>query len=708
MKKEFIVLIVMIFSLLSCNQESDKNQQKNEEMNPFFSEYNTKFNVAPFDKIKVADYLPAFEKGIEEHNKEIEAIVNNTDAPSFENTIEALEYSGELIKKTGDVFYNMRSSLTNKELQEASKKIMPMLSRHKDEVMLNDKLFARVKEVYDKKDELKLNKEQARLLDETYKKFKRGGAELQGKDKEEFKKINEELANLNLKFGDNVLAETNNFKLVIDNEKDLSGLPESVVAAAAETAIAKGDSGKWVFTVQKPSMIPFLTYADNRELREKLLTAYTTRCNHDDEYDNKAVIAQIINLRVKRAHLLGYKTHADYVLEETMAKNPENVYKLLNQVWKPALATAKAEVAEMQKMIDAEGGNFKLAPWDWWYYSEKLRKQKYDLDEEALRPYFKLENVRDGAFMVANKIYGITFKEINDVPKYHPDVQSFEVLDKDGSHLGILFMDFYPRDSKRVGAWMSEFQGQYKKDGKNIPPIITTNFNFTKPTGDKPALLSFEEASTLFHEFGHALHGLLSDCTYPSLAGTNVARDFVEMPSQIMENWAAEPEVMKIYAKHYKTGEPIPDELIQKLSNSKYFNQGFVTVEYMSAAYLDMDLHTLSEPVENMDVNAFEKASMDKIGLIPEIIVRYRIPYFSHITGGYSAGYYSYLWSEVLDADAFHAFKETDIFSAETGQKFRDNVISKGNTDDPMTLYVNFRGHEPSIDALLKRKGFKK
>ncbi|MCF6240742.1 MAG: M3 family metallopeptidase [Bacteroidales bacterium] len=708
MKKELLILIVMVFSMFACNEENQKNQQKNDEMNPFFSEYNTKFNVAPFDKIKVAHYLPAFEKGIEEHNKEIDAIVNNPEKPNFKNTIEALEYSGELIKKTGDVFYNMRSSLTSKELQDASAKIIPMLSRHKDEVMLNAQLFERVKAVYNQKDELDLSKEQLKLLDETYKKFKRGGAELLGEDKEKFKKINEELASLTLKFGDNVLAETNNFKLVIDNEKDLAGLPESVKKAALETGKETGNEGKWVFTVQKPSMIPFLTYADNRELRKKLLTAYTTRCNHDNEYDNKAIIAKIINLRVERAHLLGYKTHADYVLEETMAKNPDKVYKLMNQVWEAALPVAKAEAAELQKMIDAEGGNFQLAPWDWWYYAEKLRKQKYDLDEEALRPYFKLENVRDGAFMVANKIFGITFKEIHDVSIYHPDVQSFEVLDKDGSHLGILFMDFYPRECKRVGAWMSEFAGQYKKDGKNISPIITTNFNFTKPSGDKPALLSFEEVSTLFHEFGHALHGLLSNVTYPSLAGTNVARDFVEMPSQIMENWAAEPRVMKIYAKHYKTGEAIPDELIEKLSNSKYFNQGFATVEYMSAAYLDMDLHTLSEPIENMDVNAFEKESMDKIGLIPEIIVRYRMPYFSHITGGYSAGYYSYLWSEVLDADAFQAFKETDIFSAETGQKLRDNVLSKGSTDDPMVLYINFRGHEPSIEALLERKGFKK
>ncbi len=706
--KNYILLILLFLGMVSC-QNQENNNQKNEnstEMNPFFSEYGTVFNVAPFDKIEVKHYLPAFEKGIKEHNAEIAAITDNKEAASFENTIEALEYSGQLITKVGSVFYNMRSSKTGQELQDASAEIMPMLTRHEDEVMLNKNLFERVKAVYDKKEELNLDKEQAKLLEETYKKFMRGGAELAAEKKEEFKSINEELANLSLSFGDNVLAETNNFKLIIENKEDLAGLPESVKEAALITDKEDKNVGKWIFTIQKPSMIPFLTYAENRDLREKLLTAYTEKGNHNDSLDNKKNIAQIVNLRVKRAKLLGYNTHADYVLEETMAKTPENVYKLMNQVWDAALPVAKKEAAELQKLIDKEGGNFELAPWDWWFYAEKLRKEKYDLDEELLRPYFKLENVRDGAFMVANKIYGISFKEINNVPTYQPEVQSFEVLDKDGSHIGILFMDFYPRESKRAGAWMSEFEGQYKKDGKNIAPIITTNFNFTKPSGDKPALISFEEVSTLFHEFGHALHGLLSDCTYPSLAGTNVSRDFVEMPSQIMENWASEPEVMKIYAKHYKTGEAIPDELIEKLSNSKYFNNGFTTVEYLSAAFLDMDWHTITEPNNEVDVNAFEKASMDKIGLIPEIIVRYRTPYFSHITGGYSAGYYSYLWSEVLDADAFEAFKETGIFNAETGQKFRTEVLSKGATDDPMVLYKNFRGQEPSTEALLKRKGF--
>lgn len=701
--KKYILLVLLFLGIVSCQNRENKN---NTEMNPFFSEYGTTFNVAPFDKIEVKHYLPAFEKGMEEQNAEIEAIFNNKEVASFENTIEALEYSGSLITKVSNVFYNMRSSNTDEELREASKKIIPMLSRHRDEIMLNQSLFERVKVVYKQKDQLNLNKEQAKLLEETFKKFRRGGADLDVEKKEELKKINEELARLSLSFGDNVLEETNKFQMIIENEEDLTGLPDNVKEAALITGKETDNEGKWVFTVQKPSMIPFLTYAENRDLREKLLTAYTERGNHDDSLDNKKNIANIINLRIRRAKLLGYNNHAEYVLEETMAKTPDNVYKLMNQVWDAALPVAKTEAVELQKLIDKEGGNYKLAPWDWWYYAEKLRKEIYDLDEELLRPYFKLENVRDGAFMVANKIYGISFKEINNVPIYHPEVQAFEVLDKDGSHLGLLFMDFYPRESKRVGAWMSEFEGQHKKAGKNIDPIITTNFNFTKPSGDKPALISYEEVTTLFHEFGHALHGLLSDCTYPSLAGTNVSRDFVEMPSQIMENWAAEPEVMKMYAKHYETGEAIPDELIEKLNNSKYFNLGFTTVEYLSAAFLDMDWHILTETNDSVDVNAFEKASMDKIGLIPEIIVRYRTPYFSHITGGYSSGYYSYLWSEVLDADAFEAFKETGIFNAETGEKFRKMILSKGSTQDPMVLYKNFRGQEPTIDAVLKRKGF--
>jgi len=704
MKKEKILFIMLfIWGLTSCQNQETKNEKP---MNPFFSEYTTQFNVAPFDKIKVEHYLPAFEKAIQEHNTEIEVIVNNTAEADFKNTIEALEYSGTLLTKVGSVFYNMRSSEADDKLQKVSKEIIPIVTKHRDEVNLNEKLFKRIKAVYNKKESLKLTGEQAKLLEETYKKFKRGGAELDDAKKEEFKAINGKLADLSLEFSDNVLAETNNYQLIIDDKKKLSGLPDSVKQAALITKKGNKNEGKWIFTIQNSSKIPFLTYADNRELRKELLMAYTTKCNHNDSLDNKKIIAEIINLRIKRAKLLGYNNHAAYVLEETMAKNADNVFKLMNEVWKAALPTAKNEVKELQKLIDKEGGKFKLEAWDWWYYAEKLRKEKYDLDEELLRPYFKLENVRDGAFMVANKIYGISFKEINNVPKYNKEVQSFEVLDKDGSHIGILFMDFFPRATKRSGAWMSEFEGQHIRNGKNVSPIITTNFNFTKPTTDKPSLLSYEEVTTLFHEFGHALHGLLSKCTYPSLAGTNVPRDFVEFPSQIMENWAGEDEVLKIYAKHYKTGEAIPEELLEKLRKSKYFNNGFTTVEYLSAAYLDMSLHTITDIDDNFDVNAFEKAEMNKIGLIPEIIVRYRIPYFSHITGGYSAGYYSYLWSEVLDADGFQAFKETNIFSAETGAKFRKFVLSKGGTEDAMSLYKQFRGKEPNTKPLLKRKGF--
>ena len=675
-------------------------------MNPFFKEYNTKFNIAPFDKIKVKHYLPAFKKAIEEHNAEIKEIVNNKENASFKNTIEALEYCGTMLTKVGNVFFNMYSSETNDELQKASKKIINIITKHENEINHSKKLFERVKAVFDKKDSLNLISEQKKLLEETYKSFKRGGAELDDAKKEEFKVVNEKLSELKLQFNDNILAETNNYQLIIDDEKKLSGLPQSIKKAAKITEKGHKNEGKYLFTIQNSSRIQFLTYVKNRELRKELLTAYNSICNNNNKFDNKKIIREIINLRIIKSKLLGYKNHAAYVLEETMAKNKDSVFKLTNEVWEAALPAVKKEAAELQKLIDKEGGNFKLSACDWWFYAEKLRKEKYDLDEELLRPYFKLENVRNGAFMVANKIYGISIKEINNVPKYNKEVQTFEVIDKDGSHIGILFMDFFPRKTKRSGAWMSEFEGQHRRDNKNIYPIITTSFNFTKPTADKPSLLSFDEVTTLFHEFGHALHGLLSECTYPSLAGTNVSRDFVEFPSQMMENWASEHEVLKIYAKHYETGEAIPEELLEKLRNSKYFNNGFTTVEYLSAAYLDMSLHVLTETDDNFDVNAFEKTAMDKIGLIPEIIVRYRIPYFSHITGGYSAGYYSYLWSEVLDADGFEVFKEKGILSAETGAKYRKHILSKGATQDAMTLYKKFRGKEPNTTPLLKRKGF--
>lgn len=703
-------LFIMLFvALWSCNSNSNSKNEKKTVMNPFFSEYGTPFDIPPFDKIKNEHFLPAFDKGIAEHNKEIDSIANNKAEASFENTIEALESSGTLLDKVQSVFENLMSANTNDELQEIAEQLAPKKSRHNDEILLNADLFSRVRAVYDKRESLGLNTEQMMLLDKTYKQFARGGANLNKDDKETLKKINEELSTLSLKFGKHVLAETNKFKLVIDNKDDLAGLPESIIAAAAETAKSTGDAGKWVFTIQRPSFYPFMQYSQKRELREKLFKAYINKGDNNDSLDNKKLAVKIANLRLKKAKLLGYNTHADFVLAENMAKSAKNVYALMNEVWGGALPAAKKEVAEMQKIIDREKGNFKLAAWDWWYYAEKLRKEKYDLDEEELRPYFSVNNVRDGAFMVVNKIYGLNIKEIKDVPKPHPDAQAFEVSDEDGSHIGILFMDFYPRASKRGGAWMNSYKKQHKENGKMVSPIITTVFNFTKPVGDNPALITFDEASTLFHELGHAFHGLLSNCTYRHLSGTNVSRDFVEFPSQIMENWAAQPEVMKFYAKHYKTGEAIPDELIEKISNSKFFNQGFATTEYLSAAFLDMNWHTIANVDETIDADKFEKDALDKIGMIPEIVLRYRTTYFNHIfSGGYSAGYYSYLWSEVLEKDAFEEFLKNGIFDRATGMKFRKNILEKGGTEDPMKLYISFKGAEPTPDALMRGRGFKK
>lgn len=532
-----------------------------------------------------------------------------------------------------------------------------------------------------------------------------GGADLDDQAKARFREINEELSLLTLQFGENVLKENNAFELVIVAEENLAGLPDSVVAAAGETAAERGHQGDWIFTLDKPSMIPFLQYSEKRELREEIFKAYINRGNNDNAEDNKQVAAKIAHLRRERAKLLGYESHADFVLELNMAKEPKGVYDLLNQLWEPAIEMAKNEAQELQAMIRQEGNDFKLQPWDWWHYAEKVKKVKYDLDDEVLRPYFKLENVRDGAFEVANKLYGIQFIEREDLPKYHEDVKTFEVKEADGTHLGVLYTDYFPRASKRGGAWMNSFRKQSRREGGKITPVISNVCNFSKPTGDKPALLSFEEASTLFHEFGHALHGLLSDATYDRLSGTSVPRDFVELPSQIMENWASHPDVIKSYAKHYETGEPIPQELVDKLKNASLFNQGFATVEYLAASFLDMDWHTITEDREQNTLE-FENDSLSEIGLIPEIVVRYRSPYFNHIfSGGYSAGYYSYIWAEVLDADAFEAFREAGIFDQETARSFRKNILEKGGTADPMTLYKRFRGAEPKVEPLLKKRG---
>jgi len=695
--KKLLLVVAMCAVLLSCG----------DKQNPLLGEWKTPHQVPPFNKIKIEHYLPAFEAAMLEHNAEIEAIVSNEAEPTFENTIAALDYSGMTLTRVENVFYNLNSADTNDEMQALAKKVSPLLSKHYDEISLNPDLFERVKFVWDNTDQSELTTEQAKVLEKVYKGFVRSGANLPQDKKEELKKINEELSLLTLQFGENVLAETNAWHLTIEDEADLAGLPESLIAAAAQDAKAAGEEGKWVFTLHKPSWIPFLTYADNRDLREKIYKAMYMRADNDNEHDNKEIIAKIVNLRIKRAEMLGYETHADYMLEERMAKEPKNVYDLLNQLWDPALTIAKKEVYDMQEIIDAEGGDFRLQSWDWWYYAEKVRQAKYDLSEEALKPYFKLENVRDGVFDVSNKLFGLQFRVRKDIPVYHPDAEVFEVLESDGTFVGILYMDYYTRASKRGGAWCTNYGKQYKKDGELVTPNISIVCNFPKPTGDTPSLISFDNANTLFHEFGHALHGLLSNSTYPSVTGTSVPRDFVELPSQIMENWCGEPEVLKSYAKHYETGEVIPDDLIEKMENSSKFNQGFATVEYLAASFLDMDYHTLAEETE-IDPRAFEKASMDNIGLIDEIIPRYRSGYFQHIfAGGYSSGYYSYIWAEVLDADAFQAFKETSLFDQETATSFRENILEKGGSDDAMTLYVNFRGKEPSIEPLLENRGLK-
>ena len=695
------ILSLVIMGLTFCGKTTHK------EKNPLLESFKTPFGVPPFQEIKLEHYLPAFQKAIQEHKEEIKAIAENPSPPTFENTIEAFDRSGALLRRVSAIFFGLLEADGNDKMREIAKKITPILSRHEDEIYMNEKLFQRIKAVYEKRDSLNLTQEQKTVLEKYYQDFVRGGAGLPPDKKEQLKKINEELSLLTLKFGENVLKDKNRFLLVLDKEEDLVGLPEGVKKAAAQLAASKGYKGKWAFSLDKPSFIPFLQYSPKRELRKKIFLAYTHLGDNDNQYDNKEIVKKIVNLRIKKAHILGYPTYADYALAENMAKKPSSVYELLKKVWAPGLKKAKEERAQLQRLIDKEGGNFKLKPWDWWYYAEKVRKRDYALDEEMLRPYFALDNVRKGAFYVAEKLYGIKFVERKDLPKYNPEVLAFEVKDSQGKTIGIYYADYFPRPGKQSGAWMDAFVKEAIIDGKRVVPVVYNVTNFPRPVGDKPSLLSLEEVLTLFHEFGHALHELLSRCTYYRVSGTNVALDFVELPSQFMENWALEPEVMKYYARHYKTGEPIPDELIEKIRKSRHFNQGFATTEYLAAAFLDMDWHTLKEE-GNWDVREFEKKAMDKIGLIPEIVVRYRSTYFRHIfSGGYAAGYYSYLWAEVLDADAFQAFKEKGLWDAETASKFRKYILEKGGSEDPMELYIKFRGKPPSIEPLLERRGLK-
>ena len=673
--------------------------------NPFLAEYTTPFKVPPFDKIKLEHYKEAFLKGMEEQAQEINAIVKQRSAATFVNTIVALDQSGKLLSKVSAVFYGQNSANTSDEMQAISRELSPLLSKHRDDIKLNAGLFQRVKFVYDQKSKLNLTKEQAKLLEETYKDFVRGGANLDAAKQAKLRELNSELSMLELTFGQNMLKETNDFQLIIDKKEDLSGLPASLIASAADAAKAAKLEGKWLFTLHNPSVMPFLQYADNRALREKIYNGYINRGNNGNKSDNKEVVKKLVTLRLEKAKLMGYKDYASFMLEDRMAKTPEKVYALLDEVWTPALAKAKDELADIKAEIKKEGGNFEPEGWDWRYYFEKAKIAKFNLDENEVRPYLELNNVRDGAFYVANKLYGITFTEIKDIPTPHEEATAFECKDKDGTHLGVLYMDFFPRESKRGGAWCGGYRSQTYENGKRLAPVVTIVCNFSKPAGDQPALLSADEASTLFHEFGHGLHSLFRDVHYFGVA--SVPRDFVELPSQIMEHWVFEPEVLKVYAKHYKTGEVIPAALIEKLEKSGKYGQGFATVEYLAASLLDMDYHVLKEVPANLDAMEFEANVMNKRGLLKQIPPRYRSTYFNHtMGGGYTAGYYSYIWAEVLDADAFEAFKETgDIFNQDKAIKFRNNVLTPGAIDDAMDMYKNFRGKEPGTAPLLKNRG---
>jgi peptidyl-dipeptidase Dcp len=703
MKNLILLLIVMGCGFVAL---SNPVKEKSTVMdNPFFKEYSTPFKVPPFDLIKLEHFLPATDSGIVEQVAEIAAITGNKQAPTFENTIMALDQSGELLGKVQNVFGPLNSAATTSELQALARQITPKLTRHRDNVSMNPVLFQRIKTIYNNRANLGLDAQQRRLVEKYYQDFERNGANLSAEDQTKLRNLNEELSKLSLQFGENLLAESNkNFRLVIDNRADLAGLPEDVILRAAEQARGDKKEGKWVFTLDKPSMLPFLQYSQRRELREKLYRGYFMRCDNDNEFDNKEIIKKIVLLRDQKGRLMGFKNFAAYSIDVNMAKTPKAVYDFLKKLWVPSMKMAKADRDAMQKIILAEGGNFKLAPWDWWYYSDKLRKQKFNLDENEVKPYFSLDNAVNGIFYTANKLYGITFEKRNDIPLYNPEAVAYEVKEANGSHVGVLFMDFHPRAGKRVGAWCTGFRSSSYKNGEHIYPLVSMVMNFTRPAGDTPALLSFDEVSTLFHEFGHALHSLFTDELYKRTS-RSVPRDFVELPSQIMENWASEPQVMKVYARHYKTGEVIPDALIAKLEASSTFDQGFITGEYIAASLLDLDYHTPKNPVIT-DVRKFENKSMKHWGLIPEILPRYRSTYFQHtFSGGYSAGYYVYLWAAVLDADAFNAFRETgDLFNQQVAARFR-TLLSKSGSDEGMEIYRKFRGKNPSIEPLLKKRG---
>lgn len=706
MKHQLLTMAAAVVMLPSAIHADDIKTMPRQ--NPFMQPYSTPYEIPPFDLITYSDYVPAVKEGIARQKREIEAIVKNSETPTFENTVLAFDMSGELLERALLVFMAMDDAMSTPELAKIAGEVLPMYSQWTDEVSMNPGLFERVKYLYDNRDKMSLTSTQRRAIETSYKRFTRNGALLSSNDQKRLSELNSKLTDLYLKFNKNLLNATNSYTLVVDDESRLSGLPASSISVAAEEAANRGlGAGKWVFTLHAPSRLPLLQYADDRELRREIYQAYTSLAS-TGEYNNGPVINEIVKARIEKAHLLGFPNYAAYMTDNVMAKTVDNAEDLLMKIWKPAVKRVHEEVADMQKVVDEENGNFKIAPWDYYYYAEKVRRQKYALDEDDVRPYFAVDSVRKGIFTLAKILYDVDFTEMPDAPKYHPEVKVYDVTDGKGEHVAVFMTDYFPRPSKRQGAWMSEFKGSYiKPDGTSSRPIIYNVGNFTKPTADTPSLLTLDEVETTFHEFGHGLHGMLSRAQYKSQAGTNVDRDFVELPSQIHEHWAMEPEFLKMYARHYKTGEVIPDSLIAKLEAASHHNQGFTTTELAGAALLDLQWGKLSEYTGEIDVEKFEREVAEKLGMPAEVQYRYRSPYFKHIFGSdsYASGYYTYLWAEVLDTDGYELFKEKGIFDKATADSFRKNVLEAGDSEDPMKLFIKFRGHAPSPDALLRNRG---
>ena len=699
--KMALCALAMVGTTLNMTSCMDNNK------NPFYSEYNTPHQTVPFNKIKMEHYEPAIMEGIKQHAAEVEAIITNPETPTFENTIVALEYAGELLDRVVTVFFTLNSAETSDEMQELAQKLSPMLTEHSNNISLDERLFERIKAVYETTDMSTLTPEQQRLLQKSYENLARNGANLNEEDKAKYRELTTELSQATLAFGQNTLKATNSFALNVTDSTRLKGLPESALEAAAQTAKEKGQEG-WTFTLHAPSYSPLMMYCEDRDLRCELYMAYNTQCVQDNDYNNEELAKKIVNLRLAIAQLLGYESHADYVLENRMAENAANVNDLLNQLLVAYLPAAKEEVKAVQEMAArTEGKDFELMPWDWSFYSEKLRSEKYSLNDEMVRPYFKLENVTNGVFGLATRLYGITFVENKGIPVYHPDVKAYDVLDKDGSYLAVIYTDFFPRASKRSGAWMTSFKEQYVKDGADSRPHVTITMNFTKPTESKPALLTQDEVETFLHEFGHALHGIFAATTYPSMGGTNVYRDFVELPSQLMENFLPKKEFLATFAYHYETGELIPDELVERIVRAQNYNAAYLCIRQLSLGILDMAWYSRTTPFEG-DVKAYEQEAWSATQLLPVVEEANMTTHFGHImSGGYSAGYYSYKWSEMLDADAFSLFEEKGIFSQEVATSFRENVLSRGGSEHPKELYRRFRGQDATIDALMKRDGIK-